>query len=699
MTSESDEFYSKLSETLPLLLLGIFLILFGPIIIISLIFGYLSWAAWCEKKERRFERTTLVVFIGFFFCERIWEFAKAHADFLLGSVLNNEKIKVLLSMTPIRYGFLAYFVFLPVIAVYLHFKRQPSLTAYCQIRAVLPIVLKPIAILLAVLNFLIFIFVKSSRIIGVICALMTLYRYYDIFGEISTQRSVWLFVFELVAYPATFCLAYGLIFHSQDDTTTRNEIKNYSGDLVIGDLLKPTRKVLSLNWNDINHHIHILGQPGAGKSVLLKNIYAHQISTGQGLLMLDLKADIDVKNDFISLLSASNRLDKLVLIDLSNPEMSAGYNPLMVGNATELKDKIIGAIEWSEPYYKKVSERVLLTVLRAFVHVRDFQQKIVTLEDLHVAISSVQPLTILAEQVNDEAIKQDLNQLIAGFSRELIKDLEGLRTDLALLVQSEFGSILKDPFSINILDAIFNGSVVLVNLDGQTYNESAKRFARLLLGDLRSASGTIVNKLSKVDRPQFTVIIDEFADIVSTEDMAQTFVGFLNRCRGSGIGVIIAHQSLGDFKNPTVKSQILDSTETLFSFVQKDPDTCEILASIAGTKETWEQTEQTSEFFAIETPTGRGSRKLVQEYIYHPNEFKNLSTGVAIYMAKKPTRHGVVRVKYVEIPAIDLSELTMEHPDRSQVASLNLSQALYTQKTAYNQAMKTTSNQRGTLEI
>ena len=256
---------------------------------------------------------------------------------------------------------------------------------------------------------------------------------------------------------------------------------------------------------------------------------------------------------------------------------------------------------------------------------------------------------MLAEKVEDERIQQNIHSLASEYNKDFIQGLEGIKTDLSLLIQSEFGSIFLKKTALNVYEAIQEKKVILVNLDGQTYSESAKRFGRMILSDLRSASGAIVTNLSEDDRPQFTVIIDEFADIVSTEDMARTFVGFLNRCRGSGIGVVIAHQSLGDFKDQTVKSQIIDSTETMFSFVQKDPDTCEALASIVGTKMVYEKTMQTETGFFGDGETGRGSKKVVHEFIYHPNVFRSLGVGVAVYIAKKPTRFGILHINMINL--------------------------------------------------
>ena len=418
-------------------------------------------------------------------------------------------------------------------------------------------------------------------------------------------------------------------------------------DFINGDLN------LELEWKDINHHIHILGQSGAGKSVLLQNLYTYNILQGNGFLFLDLKADVDIKRDFTSLAALSDRTEDLMIIDLSNPKESFGYNPLLIGNATELKDKIIGSIEWSESYYKKTSEKYLLTLLRGFVWLRDNKSSIPILEDLLLSISSTQAMIHLADKIDDSEIKNDIITLVKEQGKDWAKDLNGLRADLFMLVKSEFGEIFKRKDQIDIRWAVQNKKIVLVNLDGQTYNESAKRIGRLLISDLRATSGYIVSNIPKADRPKFSVVIDEAADIISTEDMAKTFAGFLNRCRGSGIGVVIAHQSLGDFKEDSTRKQIMDSTETLISFVQKDPDSCEILSSVIGTQETKEITSQVEDSTFTHVATGKGTMKTVHEYIYNPNEFRNLPTGVAIYAAKKPTRYAKIKVNFLKIPQIE----------------------------------------------
>ncbi|HND86559.1 MAG TPA: hypothetical protein PLU50_12150, partial [Pseudobdellovibrionaceae bacterium] len=194
-----------------------------------------------------------------------------------------------------------------------------------------------------------------------------------------------------------------------------------------------------------HHHIHILGQPGVGKSVLLRNIYAKQIVSKEGLILIDLKADLKIREDFRALCSGAHRMNDFMIIDLSHPENSYGYNPLLFGNATELKDKLVGAFEWSEPYYKKISERVLLTLLLGLVWLRDNGKSVPTLDDLSAALASASNMVTLSELIENTTIKDSIRELASGFTKDFYQDLESLRTELTLLTKSEFGIIFTKP--------------------------------------------------------------------------------------------------------------------------------------------------------------------------------------------------------------------------------------------------------------
>jgi len=179
-------------------------------------------------------------------------------------------------------------------------------------------------------------------------------------------------------------------------------------------------------------------------------------------------------------------------------------------------------------------------------------------------------------------------------------------------------------------------NIVYVLLDSQRYGESAKKLGKLILQDLKSASSKIIEEIPKDQRVPCAIIIDEFADLATEQ-----FVGFLNRARGSKLGIVIAHQEMSDLEalSPTIRDQIMGNTATTVSFLQKLPESAERLAAIAGTKSTLKTTKQlTKEGFLIKsrTYTGQESEREVEEFIIHPNVFKNLQVGECVIIGKYP---------------------------------------------------------------
>lgn len=647
--------------------LGLLLFVFiAPVVILSGVFSYLIWASYYEREERKWIRSVLIALIGYSLTKGSLQLFHSFLPYLLSGVFSQNKIHNILGSEFVRHSDKLYFLLVTGGIYLFQNKLNVGLNRYVILRDLILRSFYPLGVVMSFLSIplnmalgAIGIDTRDNRTVGSLLGFVAVIAYVGIIlsmiGSGKKVNPALVFVQSVLGCYFILYLYSVLTADSRDESEnlTAFNLRNHSGNITIGRMYKPRRMNLNLSWRDINHHIHILGQPGAGKSILLRNIYSHQVMNGSGLLMVDLKADLSVREDFKNLASLSGRDGDFIVIDLSHPESSWGYNPLQFGNATELKDKIIGAIEWSEPHYKRTSEMALLIVLRGLVWLRDHRSLMPGLKDALTALSSVQGMTALSELVEDQDIRNDLYQLITENKKDFSKSIEGLKAEISLLVMSEFGSIFSKPNSLNMLDAVKSKKIILVNLDGQTFSESAKKFGRMLLGDLRAASGALVTNNSIAERPQFTVIVDEFSDIIANEDMAKTFVGFLNRCRGSGMGVIIAHQSLGDFKDDTVKAQVLDSTGTLFSFVTKDPETAEALSAIAGTKLELKYTDQISENILFKSKTGMGTQREVHEYVIHPNEFKSLDVGEAIYIAKKPSRYGIVRVNYIEVPTQD----------------------------------------------
>src|SRR5262249_47349824 len=77
---------------------------------------------------------------------------------------------------------------------------------------------------------------------------------------------------------------------------------------------------VGFSLSELQHHMHVVGQSGSGKSVFLRNLYAHHIRYGLGFAFIDLKADWETVEELVSLAKKHNRLSDLQMLHLSEPE-------------------------------------------------------------------------------------------------------------------------------------------------------------------------------------------------------------------------------------------------------------------------------------------------------------------------------------------------------------------------------------------
>ncbi len=426
------------------------------------------------------------------------------------------------------------------------------------------------------------------------------------------------------------------------------QIEFSQSNIVVGHELKRPSKLIRLTEAELNHHIHIIGASGFGKSVLLSHVIKNRIRSGSGLLFVDLKADFETIKQVVSTAVAGNRLDDLYIFSCGNPEFSSPYNVVARGTANQLKDRIMGALNWSEEYYKNEAGSFLMKLLRGLVTVRDLDGTDFDLGTiLQCAEVPAKILSIIKALPKAESeLRGQLEYLMVHLEKsENRRALQGLRSQLESLLLSDFGHLLKvNSDGIDLFEAIAKKKIVYVLLDSRTYGESARALGKLILQDLKAASARIDNEIPKEHRTAFSVVVDEFSDL-ATED----FIGFLDRARSSKIGVVVAHQELADLSriSPEFSRRLMNSTSTTFAFLQKLNDSSETIAAMAGTRKTKEVTEQAkSSWLFGDEKTGMKSVKIVDEFIIHPNVIKSLSVGECVMVQKYPvSTSAVVKVK------------------------------------------------------
>lgn len=414
--------------------------------------------------------------------------------------------------------------------------------------------------------------------------------------------------------------------------------KPVSGDrVVLGKVSGSLWRKEELTEGQLNHHVHIVGASGYGKTVLLSHIIKQRIQQGKGLLFIDLKGDIETIMKFSKFVADSDRIEDLQIFSLSDQKLSIPYNLIEDGTPTQLRDKIMLALNWSEEFYKNQSASFLLKVLIGLCYLRDQQSFRFHLGTVLEAASSSEFLESLSLKVPEserraKAALEDCYNFLN--SQDNYKSLQGLRTQIESLVLSDFGEMItsEEP-GINLYDTVSKGKIAFVFLDSRRYGETAKSVGRFILQDLKMVSAKVDAEVPKEQRRPFTVIIDEFADLAQED-----FIGFLDRARSSKMSVIVAHQEICDLLriSPEFAGRLMGNTSTLYAFLQKRPESAEIISGIGGTRKVWKSTKQTERFGFFEIDSGKGSKREVEEFIIHPNLIKTLRVGTCACIKKFP---------------------------------------------------------------
>lgn len=419
------------------------------------------------------------------------------------------------------------------------------------------------------------------------------------------------------------------LFSKKDQTAAK--------DITLGKIKGSFFKRESLTEAQLNHHIHIVGASGYGKTVLLSHIIKQRIESGKGLLFIDLKADIETLNKYKEFAKLSNRLDDLQIFSLTDLSISSKYNLIADGTATQLRDRIIQSLNWSEEYYKNQSGSFLLRLLTVLCWLRDHQGFVFSLETILNCCNDPNKIVTFGNKLPTTQTKlRSLSQSLLDFLKEKdsFNSLSGLRAQLESIVLSDFGELVTgSQEGINLFKAYTSSKIILLFLDSRRYSETARSIGRFILEDLKSASAKVDAEVLKADRKPFSVIIDEFADLASED-----FIGFLDRARSSKMSVVVAHQEICDLQRISTEfaGRLMGNTSTLYSFLQKRPESAELISAMAGTKKVWKETLRSEKMLFFDFPTGDKSLREVEEFNIHPNTIKSLTVGKCVCIKKYP---------------------------------------------------------------
>jgi conjugal transfer pilus assembly protein TraD len=423
-----------------------------------------------------------------------------------------------------------------------------------------------------------------------------------------------------------------------------------SPQLVLGSDLRG--RPVALSEEQLSAHALIVGASGAGKSTTLLRILSEQIAQGRPVVALDLKGSPAFAADLERAAAGAGRPFRLWTLD--GP---ATWNPLAHGNATELKDKLIGSERFSEPHYRRAAERYVQTALQVL-------QATGRRSDLTGVVALMEPrrLSAMARGL-DTPLGERVRDYLESLTPDQLSAVRGLGTRLALLSESSAGPYLSaamaldappasgGPPAVDLRAGLAGGEVILFSLNSSRYGSLAAQVGTLAIQDLISVSG------ERLDRPgegrPATVAIDEFSALGSDHVLA-----LLARGRESGFSVLLATQELSDLERAGrgFRDQVLGLTTVKIAHRQDVPSSAQAIAEMAGTQLAWDETRQLRSPLA---PSGsRGTRRQVERFRVHPNVVKTLGPGEAVLLVKSPS----AQVTPVRVARPETAPLTVLAP-------------------------------------
>lgn len=376
-------------------------------------------------------------------------------------------------------------------------------------------------------------------------------------------------------------------------------------------------------------HVFICGTTGSGKTIALSNFILHGIQENYPLLLVDGKGDIGAG----SILEITKRFCKehdrqLYVVNLSDPANSSPYNPFKNASSTACKDMLINLTEWSEEHYKSNTERYLQ---RLIILMQKAEIKL-SMESIMAYIGSEKFIDLSGVLFTGKKISKEEHLFNLEIANVCGKIAENASARFSTIIESEAGSIFGAD-GIDIYTAIKERAVILFVLNPLLYPELSPLVGRMILIDAKQTVSRCFN--SDLERAFF--ILDEISSYASP-----SLIDLVNKSRSANITCILATQSLSDLDfavNESFKEQVIENCNNYLVMRQNSGTNAEAWAGILGTRQSMEVTYQIAQQSRTTTTTGLGSARRVREFIYHPDEIKNLKTGEGFFLSRDEHFH------------------------------------------------------------
>lgn len=447
----------------------------------------------------------------------------------------------------------------------------------------------------------------------------------------------WIYSFNLLSYGLSW-IATGLGIALLKDSP--KEIEKKANETQ--ENKHKIEKKLPMDFEGMEH-VLATGTTGSGKTANILKYIEHRIADNSFVAIVDGKGGMKQYDLYTVTKKLAKKYGRKLYVlnqsDIDDPNASP-YSPFEGLTATQVKDFMIDMSEWESDHYKSLASRywqmlanilVATRVAMTFDNLIHFSRRRNFLELVKNALDE----GLITEDTHDRAV-------------ELANGEEGKQAEIsigrsAVIAEGDGASLFAVRQGWNMRKAYEENAVVVVLLNELNYPEFARSTGKVVVDDVKALVGQLLTK--EEDGRRKLLVLEEFG--VYADDGME---GLLNRARSAGVQTIVSMQTFADTDkiSPELTRQIVGNANNFLMMLNNDDDTVERLSKLVGTRKKMEMTRRTD----YGEDTGQSSNRVIDSFILHPNELKQIPKGSGIgyfYDKAQPNKVYKFKTQYVEV--------------------------------------------------
>lgn len=389
-------------------------------------------------------------------------------------------------------------------------------------------------------------------------------------------------------------------------------------------------------------HTQVIGTTNAGKTESVIIPWAIQdIEQGRGLILIDGKSDRSLLDKLWAYTVMHKRQGDFRLFSLSSLDESHQFNPLLDGSPEEVTERVFNSFDFKNEYYRSIQFEIFSQVMRIFSESKESP----TFLKVSEAISTPSKLKALAERISNQGLKNWVKNYAALPATEQAQRTSGLTAALSQFAYGNAATLFNtETPSIDLNRALRENQIIYFQLPVMLSPQLGQATGKMILQCLQNAVANRHRAEEKQNHRFFSVFLDDFS-----EYLYPGFVTILNKSRSANVGIVFAHQALGDIKavGDAPANSILTNANLKVFMRGNDPDSAEYFSKVIGTVKSVKYTSRTKRGVFSQEDTGDASAREVDEFIIHPNRFKNeLGVGEAVMVIPHETGSRAINIKF-----------------------------------------------------